>query len=297
MSEQHYPETDPNMNELQEGNRSKYSIYMIGGRKGGTGKSHNCRTLGEYFKMRNWMEQVILFNCDPTFDDVSHVYQESKKLIFSDRRFSQEKPVEIFESAANKNVVVNLPANIERQFDNWILNSGLLKDEMNEYYNKVYYFFVSDGCYRSIKSFVDHVDLYKNVPMMQNLLILNIGRLTSEEDFGFLNGKNYLIDALKDNQVPVLLCPQIAAGFQYLCDENELNYSEAVELYDNFAQKHFLAAFLDDIKEYYNLIFQDTPNYLNLKDLLNRQKPYLENHLIPDPNNQEALEIAKKLAA
>ena len=294
MSEQHHPENDPNMNEYQqEKNRGKYSIYMIGGRKGGTGKSHNCRTLGEYIRRRNWMSETILVNCDPTFDDVSHVYDESKKIIFSDSKYRQKEPKEIFRLVSSQNVVVNLPANVETQFDKWILNKGILEDEMKELYYKVYYFYVSDGCYQSIRSFIEHVNLYKDKKQMQNLLVLNPARLTCDDSFIYLNGKEELINTLKDNQIPVLLCPELASDLQYFCDELGITYSDSQELQDNILEKQDLAMFLRKIEEYYGLIFGDTANKLSIEKIVKEQKTFLNNYLLPIPESEEYLELAR----
>lgn len=283
---------DPNSNE------SKNSIYIIGGEKGGVGKSFICRCLIEYFIKKGWENSFTLIDADPTIDDVSSIFSSiSQKVIFSDDKFQFDNPRLIFSEAELKAVVVNLPSNVCRQFDAWINGSGMLEPEVREEFGEIIYFFVSDGCYRSAKQFVEQVETY-SAERIRHVLVLNPGRLTQASNFTYLeeDEDKLLTNAIKKHNVPVMLAPELASNLQYDSDKNNLTYEQLQDKQTNLYQKHKVKTFLKNVNLFFDQIFASDINQPNgLDNLIKEQKTNREKLKLPILSKSELMKKKTKV--
>jgi hypothetical protein len=292
--------TDPqqpieeNLEGVKKSNFTPHNIYIVGGNKGGTGKSFFTRIMLEYFMRKKWQDNFILIDADPMIHDVSDVFKDKcKKIHFSDNKFSQSEPLEIFKSVQKQTVVVNLPSNISDRFDSWLLLNGALEDKVREMYKNIYYFFVSDGCYRSIDSFIKQVDFYQK-KQMPHILVLNPGRLTCSGTFHYLEEDRSLIDTLKKHQIPVLLCPELATDLQFFCDREKVTYHEAVEKADLTINQQRIVSFLRQVDIFFDKLFVgDSSSIDNISDncakICKEQKKKLNVNELPIPSREELL--------
>ncbi|MEN9871594.1 MAG: hypothetical protein RLZZ171_2586, partial [Cyanobacteriota bacterium] len=157
---------------------TKNSIYFVGGEKGGVGKSFFARCLVDYFVTRGWKKEFILIEGDPTINDVGCVFEDNHEQVkFSDDRFLAHEPNIIVDGIENKSSVVNLPSNVTKEFDSWMDTAGVFSLK-EQYIENMAYFFVSDGCWRSVELFIRQVEKY-DLEKLPHCLVLNKGRLTN----------------------------------------------------------------------------------------------------------------------
>lgn len=268
----------------------KNNIYLVGGIKGGTGKSHFSRVLLEYFHLKNWQDRFTLIEADPCIGDVSDVYKDCQKIVFSDNKFQQNIPDRIFNVAINQPTIVNLPSNIKRSFDSWLKQSGMLSPQGAEYYGKLVYFFVSDGSFRSVEQFIKHIDTYKDdLSQLHNVLVLNRGRLTCGQHFNHLEQYDDLMSILKEKNIPVMVLPEFESSTQFFCDRHGYTFSEAAEKLELFMDRQRAATYVNQIKETFEQIFGDAPNQIDLNKLVRSQKDTRDKKQLPIPREEELL--------
>lgn len=243
-------------NTEKDNTKNLNSIIFCGGEKGGVGKSFFARCLLNYFVSKGWQEKFVLIEADPTISDVSFVYKQCEKIVFSDNKFDYDQPNAIVDKIGEKSTIVNLPSNVRNQFDDWATRISIFTDEeMKQIYEEINYFFVSDGCYQSIQQFILHVEKYKNTEM-NNCLVLNTGRLTCGGDFSYLEKDESLIKIIQDWQIPVIALPELGSRFQFECDKEGLSYSEFLSRPGvKVSDKTPLRQFLKQLEQLFSKIF------------------------------------------
>lgn len=271
----------------------KHNIYFVGGEKGGVGKSFFARCVLEYFARKKWTSSLTLIEADPTIADVSAVYNNKcQQVRFSDSKYHQHEPTVIFKSVLEKSVLVNLPSNISYQLDTWIDEMGVLSQEAKQNYGEIIYFFVSDGCFRSIKLFQSQIAKYsKPERKMQHILVLNPGRLTCSGSFHYLqeNKKaNPFLKTIKDYKIPVLLCPELGTDLQFECDANEWTYTQALENLDFYLYKQRMTTFLNRLDKLFDSLFESSQK-LKIQSLIDAQAKKREAGKLPFPSKEEIL--------
>lgn len=268
----------------------KNSIYFVGGEKGGVGKSFFSRCMLDYFVAKKWTDKFTLIEADPTINDVSSVYSDSyDKVMFSDNKFQRNEPDLIIDKAEDKTVIVNLPSNVCLKFDSWLNRSNLLSStEAKDYYNKLVYFFVSDGCYRSIDLFVSQIQQY-SMNDFPHCLVLNTGRLTCAGTFHYLEEYKPLMEVIKTFDIPVLMLPELDADLQFRCDRYSLSY-RSLSNGQKYVVKQKVKNFLRQVDALFDNIF---PQKINQPDGLTKialeQKEYRQQDRLPIPTKAEIL--------
>ena len=273
-----------------EKNSDKHNVYLVGGIKGGTGKSHFTRILLEFFVLKSWQDKFTLIEADPCIGDVSEIYDDCQKIIFSDNKFQKNIPNLIFKNAIDKTVIVNLPSNIKRSFDSWLIQSKMLTLEGSKYYGKIVYFFVSDGSFRSVEQFIKHIDTYKQqLKQLNNVLVLNRGRLTCGEHFNHLEDYDALMSLIKEYKIPVLVIPEFESSLQFFCDRQSYTYSQAQEKAEFFMDKQRISNYLNEVQQVFGQIFTEEPDLINLNKLVEKQKKSRDSKQLPIPRESELL--------
>lgn len=241
---------------MNENNKELHSIIFSGGEKGGVGKSFLIKVMVDYFIHKGWQNDFLLVDADPSINDVYSIFknQSCEKVIFSDNKFNNQEPNLILDKVVEKTVVVNLPSNISSKFDDWVERLNLLAPDLKQYYQQIIYFFVSDGCYRSIERFIAQLNKYeKNLP---HCLVLNPGRLTCGGNFRYLENYIPLMKTIKKYEVPVILLPELPANLQFCCDEKDVAYRELLnQSYAKISDKQNIKDFLTKVDNSFNTIF------------------------------------------
>ena len=224
---------------------TKNSIYFVGGEKGGVGKSFFTRCLVDYFIVKGWKDKFVLIEADPTIKDVGCVFKDnSQEVRFSDNKLALHEPNVIFETIQKKNSVVNLPSNVMSFFDPWIERYEVLSLK-EKYCQEMVYFFVSDGCWRSMELFMRQVKHY-DTQKFPHVLVFNTARLTNYNGFdSLIKLCPELIKLLKDKQIPILYLPELDSFVQFACDRANLSYTEL----KNKPEKELTAHFAEQIKK------------------------------------------------
>nr|MDJ0718741.1 hypothetical protein [Prochloraceae cyanobacterium] len=113
-------------------------VTLIGGKKGGTGKSFCTNSLiytYDFYKVK-----YTLIDADINNPDVAELNSKGfKKIGFSvenDETALMSKEIQntdrIYELACENDVIVNLPADVENKLSYWLTRNDLLSGEVNE---------------------------------------------------------------------------------------------------------------------------------------------------------------------
>ena len=244
------------MNAPKNEDANTNSIIISGGEKGGVGKSFFTKCLLSYFESKQWQEQFLLIEADPTISDVSQVFRDNyEKVVFSDNKFDFDEPNIIIDKLIKKTTIVNLPSNVSRQFEDWSNRIGIFSPELKKYYKEINYFFVTDGCYHSIQQFLLHLDKYKDSGM-NNCLVLNSGRLTCGGNFTYLQKYEPFIHKIQQYNIPIIALPELSSTYQFNCDMGNLSYNEYLNKPNiGITEKSAMANFLRQLNDLFEKIF------------------------------------------
>lgn len=288
MSQMHDHNPDDNPAQEQGGNPPQPPIKIlaiVGGEKGGVGKSYFTRHAIGFCLRKNWSDQITVFDADPSVDDVYQVYQNHpwmKKVEFSDNKYRITNAFDIYEKSEEKPLVfVNLPSNVQRDFNNFFETFGLFKKEIQEkIYETAYYFFVSDGSYQSIKLFREHLQRYKDRKFIKTILVLNEGQNGQSDSFRYLesldsqSSKDFLKE-VNEFKIPVLTIPELSPALRYKVDEwltsGEVNFDDIINGNRlNIMWSSHYQQYLDKIDDLFNNLFEN-PTHFKYQGLQQKQ--------------------------
>ena len=169
----------------------KIKIHLVGGEKGGSGKSFFSKAFIEYCELINL--NLMIIDADKSNADIFKLYCNHKiveQAFFSDDDKRMKEADIIFESAlSGNNVLVNLPAQVFHKLISWIQGSDLIQVafENNIQFIK---WFVCNGGVQSADFFIQSINKL-NVP---HVFVKNLG-LCKKWDFiedmpNFIQAKN-----------------------------------------------------------------------------------------------------------
>nr|ADN18090.1 hypothetical protein Cyan7822_6290 [Gloeothece verrucosa PCC 7822] len=210
------------------------NLVIIGGEKGGTGKSYVCKHLIAYLIRHSteedkWLNRITVYDADPSVDDVYQIYQNYPwmlKLEFTDNKYRISESLEILESNIKPLVIINLPSNVQKNFDNAFEQFGLFQEEIqHKFYETTYFFFISDGSFQSTKLFLEHLKRYQGKNFIKTVLILNEGQNGQSDSFKYLESvdskqaKSFL-EEINRNKIPVLTFPELSPALRYQLEDS-----------------------------------------------------------------------------
>lgn len=223
------------------------TIYIVGGQKGGVGKTATCQSLCQYLidAEGRGKDSFALIEADASIDDVGRMYRnevETETITISDDPAKRSNPDVIYKTAVKdeKDVVVNLPSNIIDVLEAWMRDLGLIENLQKRFEGRVRLLkiFVSDGCYESIRQLKKSVSMLDNA--IPHVVILNEGRV-SAADFSYLDEEDLYQAILKaPNLVGVFNFPAMEPGTRYYIDKSGLGVRGAWEQSEN--KSEFLVA-------------------------------------------------------
>lgn len=211
----------------QEMNR----IYVVGGEKGGVGKTFISRSLCQYFSSRG--EKFSLVEADSQIDDVGRIYQEqavsTHTITLSDHPERSMEPDVILQAAMKAPTVVNLPSNTLAVLEEWISRTELLEmiEKQCRGQQRLVKWFVSDGCRESIRQL--EASIFSLGGSIPHIVILNHGRLNGL-DFSYLD-TNPAYQRIKEqpNFIIDIEFPALESAIQFAIDDKELTLEDARE--------------------------------------------------------------------
>lgn len=222
---------------------TRSQIHLVGGRKGGVGKTFLSRHLAEYLTQKQ--QQFSLVEADITIRDVGRVYggfeggkiTDAVTISLSDDPRKYSEPDAIFQQAIEKHcVLVNLPAETNDALARWMRSVDLLRlcQEQNI---DLYHWFVTDGCYASIRLLAESIEMLDG--RLPHIIIRNEGRLNSKS-FDYLDDEPLYqkIVGSSENEIarsPNLVClrdfPVLGSAEQFFLDKHNLTYDAGVEAF------------------------------------------------------------------
>lgn len=208
-------------------------IHLVGGRKGGVGKTFLSRHLAEH--LTNQKQEFSLVEADIVIGDVGKVYGGYAKgkltsahtISLSDDPKKYSEPDIIFEQAVEKKcVLVNLPAETNDALARWMTSVNLL-ELCNTANIRVYHWFVTDGCYSSIRLLAESLKMLDG--QLPHILIRNEGRLNGPS-FDYLEREEMYQEIMKAaNLISVHDFPVLGSAEQFYLDKKELTYRDGVD--------------------------------------------------------------------
>lgn len=213
------------------------TIFIVGGQKGGVGKTSVCQAFCQY--LLDGQQEFVLIEGDAQIDDVGRMYRDqvdTETIIISDDRAKASNPDVILHRALqgknSKNVVVNLPSNILDVMHQWMKNTGLISilKEKTGGNVRLVKFFVTDGCYESIRQLEKSINMLDN--SIPHVVVLNEGRVNAA-DFSYLEEQSLYTDLKKaPNFIGALAFPALEPGTRFYIDEQGSGLRPSLEKAD-----------------------------------------------------------------
>ncbi len=246
------------------------NLIILGGEKDGVGTNFvTCNLIG-YFIRKGWLDKMTVFDANPSVDEVYQVFSTQpwmKKAVFSSDKFRAKQGTIVFEE--NKPIVViTLPSNINKEFNNFCENHGIFEERLQqEIYETCYFFFVSDGSCQSIKLFQEHLEQYKDKLFIKTILLLNQQTNGYSETFDYLGNLNSslsinLIKEINEYQIPLLIIPELCPDIKLIVDSllinKRINFEEIItsnKLDKNDRQSYEF--YLQKMDNLFNNLFND----------------------------------------
>jgi hypothetical protein len=239
------------------------TIYIVGGQKGGVGKTSTCQALCQYRIDNPEQGNFTLIEGDAQIDDVGRAYgdqiQGTQKVVISDDRAKRSNPDVIYDTAikADKDVIVNLPSNILDVFGRWLEEGQVVRilQEKLKGQVRLVKLFVSDGCYESIHQLEKSVNMLGN--SIPHVLILNEGRV-SAADFSYLD-KEEMYTQLRaaPNLIDVFKLPALEPGTRFFVDKYGQGLRKAYEQSEadsDFIVAHRIESFIQSVHDLFKRV-------------------------------------------
>lgn len=188
-------------------------LHLFTGEKGGVGKSLGTQVAIEY--CRGHKIKYQLFDADRTSPDVGEIYEPAiykngsggeyqannenrgNRIYFSEESEAVFLADELFGSACEQLVIVNLPAQVSVMVDAW-LSRGIL-DLAKQENVEIVFWFVTDGSPESISLLGEFLSTYKNT--VKIILVVNVGLSKQAME----NIKNSAIGKLVETQTHAII--------------------------------------------------------------------------------------------
>ncbi len=239
-------------------------ILLVGGIKGGVGKTLVCRACIEYLNQQGW--STIAVDSDREVRDISEFY-ESELIGFSEDFRKVMEPDKILEIAEQNPdfIVVNLPGNTHQPLQEWLISTESIQSrKAPENQPQFIQFFVTDGCWSSIQLFLKSISEHND--KLPHILIRNSGRLMSSADWSYLEAVSEYQNALESHCVLVADFPLVATPVLFELDRQHLTFQGAVEGSSSLLARR-TGFFVNQYTQMFDRIFEQLPGLVdgNLK--------------------------------
>lgn len=212
-------------------------IHLIGGEKGGVGKSFVCRSVVSYH-LRHQLPLAV-FDADRTNANVLRTYGKAagvRRAVLSEGEEFDTAANAIFNTALDgKRVVVNLPAQVLPALSFWIEENDLFEMAVDNDVELVHWF-VSDGEADSLALFEQVLDTFAG--NMRHVLVANDGKTRK---WKMLMNRSDLLLRLKEMDIPLMRFPRFVGNDdRKRIDALSLTFEEVQEsdAFDAFGRQH-----------------------------------------------------------
>lgn len=205
-------------------------LHLFGGEKGGVGKSLVCRTVVQYLLDQG--QPFRLFETDRSNPDVKRIYgdlTDCKFGIFSEAEKYEDTANQIFNTALEHRVLVNLPAQVLPALRQWFQANEIfeLAAENGVALN---IWFISDGGYDSLNLLEKSLEFFTD--RARHIVVKNYGKT---EDWEAFEQNRTLQKLLKKYPVTEIDFPKfLGSVVRNTVDEQSLPFGKALE-YEGFS--------------------------------------------------------------
>ncbi len=200
-------------------------INLFGGEKGGVGKSLVCRTAIQYNLDKG--EDFEVFETDRSNPDIKRIYGSvvpCKLSIFSEGEKYEDSANQIFNTAEEKRVLVNLPAQVQPALKKFF-NDNEIFDIAPEIGINFNIWFVSDGGYDSLNLLHKSLEYFQD--NAKHIVVQNYGR---SEDWDAFRKEESLQELIKKYDASIIKFPKfLGSVVKNSIDKLSLPFSEALE--------------------------------------------------------------------
>ena len=206
------------------------SIHLVDGEKGGVGKSLFCRVLLEYCITKGLSDCIEFVESDLSNPDVGKIYFTDEEGVkhYIEAEFTNEDKKRssadiVFELAAKKSVIVNLPSNIYSSVTAWFDCNKILTlaKEKNVQICK---WFVCNGGNSSIEKFKESV----NDAKLKDITHIFVRNQVIFDNWDFLNADEVLNEILTRKNVFQMDFPQFSFEERNKVDAGQLTFGKAL---------------------------------------------------------------------
>lgn len=201
-------------------NHPNTHIHLIGGEKGGVGKSMMARLLAQYFIDRQW--PFLGFDTDRSHSTFSRFYTDFAAPVVVDRYEAMDRVVESAIEQPGRRVLVDLAAQTHAPLVKWMEDSGVL-DVADLSGLAVHYWHVMDAGR-------DSVDLLERVldQFGQRVRYVLVQNQLRGNDFGQLEASG-LLDRVQTLGAPIITIKQLHTPVMQKIDSHNSSFWSALQ--------------------------------------------------------------------
>ena len=200
----------------------EHYIDLFGGEKGGVGKSMVAKTAIQMRIDRG--HEFVVVESDRSNPDVGNIYNHLRKdAFFTENEKQANFADQIFNFALKKDVIVNLPAQVQTPLRSWFFDNNLFEIS-KEYGIGFRHWFVTNGEHDSINQFVASLKIYED--KIPHILVKNCGLC---DNWGQLESNKLVQEAIQKYQVKTIDFPRLAITEREFINEKQLSFSAAKE--------------------------------------------------------------------
>ena len=178
------------------------TLHLIGGEKGGTGKSLVTRAAAQYHLDRGL--DFSLFDGGNSVEDVKRTYQSigCSSIIFTEDEEHHDRPNFLYSEAKEKTTLVNLPPQVGIPLKDWLERNNLV-NLAKEDGVEITYWFVCNGEPASVRLLDEHLSYFQG--SINHVLVKNLMRNNTWSE---LEENQSLQQKIKDYEVKVVDFPR-----------------------------------------------------------------------------------------
>lgn len=234
------------------------TINMVGGEKGGVGKSMFTKILVSHHVAQG--KDFIIYECDDVNRDIWRVYEDSgldiRELGLSQAEKHLTMPSRLLNAAQEKEIIINLPAGAHKVMGEWF-KLAKVKKQAEQMGIRMYLWYVCDGDKTNLRLFEDSC---QSVPI-EHIFVKNMVRYDEGEwaqALAELKDQGVEIDWGK---VAVVLMGKLPYREAKALSQNYLSF-EAMRTYEDdeiqIVERNLIRFFLEDCLEELDRVIKGT---------------------------------------
>jgi hypothetical protein len=213
------------------------TVHLIGGEKGGTGKSWVARVLHHSLAHRNQIFHGI--ESDASSSIYRNIYDDARLLPLTMPQTAVAMADEAFKLALMGDVVINLPPQAHQHLRYWVeqfyVNAQAQKRDIS-----IKQWWISDGEDESLQLFLNSLQTYGND--FQYVFVKNHGR---SRNWDYFERHQEIQAAIHHYQVPLVEFPVLAEMRRLYINHHRLTFAKALQVQEfGLVGRHQIAQYL-----------------------------------------------------